>query len=387
MASITQLKQYVEDLKEQEWHMFHRMFSFNESRGFMYFPQEFVDSAYNILKEPGENVEQTIARIRSQTVIRTFNQYTGDQVLINTLRARKPGISSQDKEKLKKEVYETLEKTRGCDFCNPHTRTPSDLEVRIESSKCITAANLCGYDAANALLIFKEHNFLNYGEEEISQALDVARTWFREKNKKNANLIYPFIGWNCMKRAGASQDHGHMQLLLTSGKAYQEMEKLRIASEAYQAKFGRNYLREFSLIHRNLGLGFKYRCAEIIAPLVPKKDNDTYIIGENLSDLKEPITKVLKGFNDSGIFAFNGGIYLPPMNRTEGWSDMHQHIARIIDRGNPLRNGTDMAVMELLGTPVVGTDPFKTADLLKGFFDAREIEGRNINLAFNHINL
>ena len=104
-----------------------------------------------------------------------------------------------------------------------------------------------------------------------------------------------------------------------------------------------------------------------MAYLTPTKDKEILIVADSLEGLKEPTYKAIRCFiDDMGVFAFNLGLQMPPMDGQKRWENF-PYIARIDDRGNPLKDGTDFAGMELFGSKVIGSDPFKVVETLKNY--------------------
>jgi hypothetical protein len=370
VKEIKSLNRCVEELPILERELFNRIFLYTIGFAEMNIPESFSDRAYGYFKIGNETKEETLIRVRKQMIVRTINKYSGEQALFNELRTKKPGTDNTDRERKKDEIYNKIRETEGkCDFSSPKEFTPEDLEGRIEGYGCISATNAAAYDAANDMIIFREHNPLKFSREDIDTSFDVAKIWFEKEHKKNLERVYPFIGWNCLKRAGASQDAFHMHFLLTDRIHYGDIERLKNVSRLYELENSRDYFIDLYSVHKGLGLGFETESTRVFVSLTPKKDKEVWIIARNLDDLKKPIYGTTKCFIDEvGIFSFNVAIQMPPIQKRAGWEDF-PYIARIVDRGDPLKFGTDIAFMELFGTPVIGSDPFKVAETLRNYFN------------------
>lgn len=121
-------------------------------------------------------------------------------------------------------------------FASPSSKdTRAVLNLyRIETEDVVTASNLFKYCAPHhGLLLFKRHHPLDFTLTEVVQLLSCGALWFERAAAAAAALsedtssfpslqlgqsstsLHPFLLWNCMPRAGASQFHGHAQVALS----------------------------------------------------------------------------------------------------------------------------------------------------------------------------
>ncbi len=372
MNRITELAQLGVNLPENQRSLFNRIFEVSTYTGHLSIPDSFRKKVVAYFSQGSETEQQTIERISSQIIVGTFNRYTYEGALFNELRACKPGNKPEGTDKLRKAVLEYIEREHEeeikkyglCDLCHPVTHTPLDLPKRLERNGHVTIANAAKYDAANGMIVFRQYNPLEFGQEDFCDWMDLASMWFDEMNKQNPELVYPFLIWNCLPRAGASKIHGHMHVLLTGSFPYEGVKRLRLASQKYKSEGG-DYFDDLASVHREIGAGFPYKGRDVMAYLTPAKDKETLVLAKTFEDLKEPTFKVIRCFIEKlGVLAFNLGIQMPPLNEEPGWDDF-RYVARVVDRGNPLKHGTDFAGMELFGSKVIGSDPFRVADALE----------------------
>ena len=371
--NVTHLEKLVDELPDDKQEIFHRIFRVSTSIGDINLTDTFVAKAMTYFNENGESKEQTLERISSQLIVKTFNNYTLEGALFNELRTNKPGSKPESLAETRKKVFDYIEdelKKRACDFCEPEKFTPKDLPFRIKGKHCVTAANVAKYDALHGILIFNEHNPFIYNQEEFSDYMETGFNWFMQMYYRfKQAAAFPFLMWNCMPRSGASQIHGHMQLLSTGDMPYAEIERLRLAKERYRRDYNSDYLEDLFSIHESLGLGFQYNDAKIITCLTPVKDKETIISCDNVKALKESIYKISRCFIDRlGVFSFNLTVQMPSINCQRGWEGF-PYVARIVDRGNPLKTGADIGAMELYGSRVIGSDPYKIKEALENQYD------------------
>jgi ATP adenylyltransferase/5',5'''-P-1,P-4-tetraphosphate phosphorylase II len=80
----------------------------------------------------------------------------------------------------------------------------------------VTASNLFKYcQPCHGLVLLKRHHPLRFTLPELADLLLAAEGWFGRAAAEHPRARHPFLLWNCGARAGASQFHGHAQVLLS----------------------------------------------------------------------------------------------------------------------------------------------------------------------------
>ncbi len=79
---------------------------------------------------------------------------------------------------------------------------------------------------------------------------------------------YPETIWDSMPKSGASQIHTHLQASMGIGSYYGIMRRWLESSQLYYKDTRRDYLKDFVIIHRALGLTRTYNNVEVIFNLV-----------------------------------------------------------------------------------------------------------------------
>jgi hypothetical protein len=294
----------------------------------------------------------SVDAVRSQQTVRVTNTVTWEGALFNPLRARRPMQVRTGEGRLSSLVDET-----GDDFCRPLQSTPADLFGRVESEHAVTASNLAKGDALHAVIVFRRHNPLVFGEPEVVDYIDTALRWGQLAHAQQPAARYFFFVWNCLWKAGMH---------------YPKIEGLRRVALAYGQQYATNYFDDVIRVHRALGLAFRWRNVTVAVHLTPIKERETLLIAEALTDdLMRAVYRVLKSYRDaSGVSSFNVALYMRPIAEVaEDW----QHFPvmfRVVDRGDPRSYTTDVGGMELYAASVIGSDPFSVVrDLRAAFAD------------------
>lgn len=326
-----------------------------------------VSSATGTLIPP-EHMHRWIVRyfgsvesVSEQRVIRVTNQWTLDGALFNGLRAQRPLEAP-----IARDLAEQIQRSAPDPFDEPLWNTPEDVFGRIEGEYCITASNIAKYDGYHGVVIFREHDPLAFTRESVRDGFNVSKQWFDKCLELDSSAAYPLIMWNCLWKSGASIPHGHLQVSLTRGMHYGEVERVRQSAVRYRETHQRSYFDDLYAVHEALDLGRTINGIRVMANITPLKEKECVLLGATLDDtFSDVIYDVLATLTrDLNVASFNLVVWQPPFSDTgEDWSDMPV-IVRMVDRGNPLSRTADFGAMELYAASVVSSDPFRVAQAL-----------------------
>ncbi|HOW18365.1 MAG TPA: hypothetical protein PLC79_04955 [Phycisphaerae bacterium] len=361
--SILNLPDRIAGLPEREQARVRRLFEVGTRTGRLVVPESLAPKLARWYAAPGDTgPQQAIARASAQRVARTFNLYSGEGALFNELRARRPMQHGNTAD-----LDARIEKARqGCDFCDPLRMTTADTWGRITGASSVSAANASMYDAHHGMVVFGEHHPHRFGPEQVADYLDVAARWLHRSREEDPTLRYPFIMWNCLEKAGASQPHGHLQMLLTRDRPYARQAWMIRVADDYHRQTNARYWDDWLAAHESLGLVRRRGSVACVASITPIKEKEMLVIGGRRldDDFVGAVAAVLRCLIDRlGVLSFNVGLYLPPMDGDEGY-DLPL-IARCVDRGDPSRPTADVGAMELYGSPVVASDPYRVIEALE----------------------
>ncbi|HEY7059997.1 MAG TPA: hypothetical protein VII06_00850 [Chloroflexota bacterium] len=355
--AITDLVAALEQLPPGERARFDRLLHVSESTGLLVPP--------DAMRPWIESLFGSVAAVEEQKIVKITNLVTFEGTLFNALRSSRPMPTSAGDG-----LDEIASSNEGDPFCRPEHGTPEDIFGRIEGSHAITASNVAKYDAFHGVVIYDNHNPLQFSRDAIVDYLEVGLRWGEAALEADPAARYFFFMWNCLWKSGASILHGHAQVAATRDMHYAKVEHLRRAALAYRAGCGANFFQDLYAAHAVVGLTLERSGVHLMASLTPIKEKEVWLFAENVGpDLGEGIYRVLDCYvNQLGVASFNVVLYLPPLAPVaEDWSGFPV-IARIVDRGQ-LRNRTaDMGAMELYASSVVSSDPFKLMDYLRGTF-------------------
>lgn len=104
------------------------------------------------------------------------------------------------------------------------------VQCRVESQHVVTASNLFKYcEPCHGLVLFKHHDPLAFSQQQLGELLDGSQEWMLRAGAAHPAAHHPFFLWNCLHRAGASQYHGHAQVMLSSVRALNSPSPCHIA--------------------------------------------------------------------------------------------------------------------------------------------------------------
>ncbi|GAX74398.1 hypothetical protein CEUSTIGMA_g1846.t1 [Chlamydomonas eustigma] len=182
------------------------------------------------------SLKYNVAEDNRQQVMCITNKLTGGQTWFNEVRSKKPqtfkavstGASATSEQQMlpsnnptpeASATSSSLDTTNGgqnCDFCKWREMTAQDTFGRLEREHAVTGSNLFKYaEPCHGLVLFKHHDPLHFTEEQLKDFLIVSEEWYMKSHILHPDAAHAFLIWNCMARAGASQYHGHGQLMLT----------------------------------------------------------------------------------------------------------------------------------------------------------------------------
>ncbi|KAI8102976.1 hypothetical protein M9434_005764 [Picochlorum sp. BPE23] len=303
-----------------------------------------------------------------QHLISIKNQITSDVAWFNKERVKKP----QQFVQTSNQVSDMGVSKTSCDFCSWDALTAEDDFGRIEGEFCVTASNLFKYVGPyQAVCIFKHHDPLCFSLEMLSDMFSVSNAWFdkcyldyQNRNEKGVKgRLYPLMVWNCGGRSGASQVHGHSQLLASDRQfPLQEMLQRHIFNE-----YDGNYYHDLFQAHTEIGLSRgDVRRAGMFASLCPLKDREICIFGNDLTDAEfvKIVHCSLRAMIDIlDTSSFNVGVY----PRYEGGRMDQGVVCRIVSRGKQSSKSlaSDYGGMEVFtGASIIHTDPY---DYMKAY--------------------
>ena len=368
MDSIFELENYINKLKkddEELYRLFNRIYSFYSEIGTMKMVSSmelFALNNFGKKDESGniiESIQEVFDKLENQRILNIFNEWTCQGTLYNPLRSNRPGMS-RDHTKEKDKLQMLINNSRkNCDFCSPETNTPKDQFGRVRGKHSITAANIAKYDVYSSLVIFKEHNPLEFNLKEFSDYIETSFKWFEMVFKNDGKYCFPFFVWNCLPRAGASLIHGHAQILMTKDRPYARVESLRRACKNYKLHTNNEYFDDIYKIHKSIGLSHESGDVKLFASITPVKEKEITIISKRSPSTNEQtkriIFKTLRCLIDTlGVQSFNMSISCPSMIG----KDNFPYIIQIVDRGDISKSTADIGGMELFGSTVVSDDPY-----------------------------
>ncbi len=242
---------------------------------------------------------------------------------------------------------------------------------RVYGQQSLTASNIAKYDAHHGLVIPFSHNPLDFSAAKMRDCLEVAVQWFRKEYAVSNDAACPYLMGNILWRSGASLNHQHLQMTLSTGGNYPVVERQKSAGDAYSnyGSNGRNYFDDLFRAHESLGLGFRKHGSMVMAELTPKKEKGVMIIRwmpdwNRFPDIADSVDFVIQSYLVMGVQSFNLSFYLPALPRDNGWSRF-PNIVRFVDRDVLTKNTSDIGGMELAEIPVISTDPYKLMDELR----------------------
>ncbi len=305
----------------------------------------------------------SVDAVQRQRIVRVTNRVTLEGALFNTLRAQQP----IDAPLADTEIETLIENSIGGPFCHPLAGTPADSFGRIRGRWAVTASNVAKYEGWHGVIVFDEHHPLRFTLDQVCDYVDLGQRWARAAHESDPEACYPLFLWNCLWRSGASIVHGHAQVVVTRGVHFARVEAWRQAAVRYRDIHGDSYFSDLVAVHRALGMAVERGRATILPSLTPFKEKETHILAPTLDDdLKAALFLALQTFiKRLGVQSFNLVLYQAPLcDVQEDWRGF-PYIVRLIDRGEPQSNRSDIGSMEMFAQSVVTSDPFRVSEAIR----------------------
>lgn len=138
----------------------------------------------------------------------------------------------------------------------------------METPLSYSAANTFKYDKWHSLIVSRNHDPLNLKEEEIIDMYNLSLKWFEKVNSIDSSARFPELIWDAMPKSGASQIHTHLQVSMDDKNYYGVMRRWLEASQKYYKEYDRDFLDDFILVHKALGLAYEVDNCFVIFNLV-----------------------------------------------------------------------------------------------------------------------
>ncbi len=376
LPAITHLPELIAALPDEMRNIGERIFFIERVQGYTDPPpamQPWVERHFG-------NVEH----VRTQTIVKVTNLFTLEATLFNTLRGKRPHTGEQQEQHRDTALDQIIHDHASDDmFANPLHETTADVFGRIRGEHCITASNVAKYDGWHGLVIFDEAHPLRFSRAQLHDYFGVALRWLHTAHQHDPAARYPLIVWNGLWKGGASITHGHLQMSLSAGMPYAQVERWRRAAADYHAHYQRSLSDDLWQLSHALGLSIgASNAADAVrgyASLTPLKDREVVLMSTStstaaLNALWDATYTTLRTLIDAhGVRSFNLAVYLPPL----AWHTSHANspavepwytlpvLVRIVDRGDPLSRMVSIGSMEVFASSVVSVDPFAIAASLR----------------------
>lgn len=318
---MAELIQKISQLNSSYKILFERIFEIKIEKAEIYFPK--------ILKGKYKDAE-------NQEIIIIRNKILYQETHFNIWRSKR--------KEPKKELTKLAEEYDP--FCDVINFTPQDEFGRLENESAITAANLAKSSKNHSLVIFKKHNF---DQNDIKNSFLLAHQWFLNFKEEIKIII-----WNYGYRSGASIFHPHLQIFALDYlplKIDYFFQQLKI----YQNKYQSDYLNDYFLLAKELGLAKNFNQLNIIVNLTPFKDDEIFFFSKNFYDNVNSLSELIFSYYKLGIENFN--LFLIETKESL--------LGFLVNRGESGKINSDIGSLEIYSFSVVGSNPF---DLAKKLF-------------------
>jgi hypothetical protein len=382
---------------------FSRLFTISKRSAEVVVPPAFQDRVRGMFASYPGGTEK-LDFIEKQMIVTTYNRMTEEYSLFNEVRRYRPGYQERLSPDKDIEVNSAIMKNAGpntCDFCSLE-RTAEDVFGRVYGKHCYTASNVAKYERWHSLLIAREHHPLNITRDMMVDYIETAHAWFAQAHRRDPTARFPHIMFDAGARASASQPHQHLQMSLTANRYFTRAEHTRLAAVDYfeghfgagpngeAAEQGHSYWADLVSAHEGLGLALRFNRSAVLSYITPIKERELVVVTESSHSpcFGALIAAAINTLTDGvGTRAFSMAVTLEPYGvpvtrRGRRAANVpYPALARIVDRGSPLDQRSDVGAMEFYGANNIGADPFGAvphlASRVRALWDAASAAGHD----------
>jgi len=181
-SAVTELDTMVESLTPEEKGLFHRLFHFSTTTGYLYPPE----SMRGWIEERFGSAQAVV----SQKIVKITNLITFEGALFNRLRACRP---IEFRENLCVEHSIVAPSDNHDPLGHPERNTHGDTFGRVEGEYCVTASNIAKYDGMHGLVIFHDYDPVSFSREKIIDYIDTGRSWAEKAHEIDPEAKYYLV--------------------------------------------------------------------------------------------------------------------------------------------------------------------------------------------------
>ncbi len=268
-----------------------------------------------------------------QSIEHRVDPLTGRLSVVRSGREALSWLFVNDDKKVKEIAEKTLER---CFFCPDRIIKftplfPSNLisTGRFNVGEAWLFPNLFAHKEYSAVVVLSKKHFLRpeeFTDELLLNGLIAALFYIKKVHERYPAVEYAEIGCNYLFPAGSSVVHPHIQPLMSDIPCFLVKELLS-SSRNYWDKNSSNYWRDLIETEKVLDERYigKIGNVEFYTPFAPfgedevhgvilDKSNFLELVEDDLQNLANGLSKILKGYADKDILSFNFGLYSGPLN-------------------------------------------------------------------------
>lgn len=298
-------------------------------------------------------------------ILMVTNRFTSETATFNPMRSmrlKRPDSSYRE------QILKIIEDSKvGCDFCVSN-KTLEDSFGRIswKKSNIFTAKNAFRYFDYTSMIIPADiHSFLELDYVTFETMIaKVSVEWFEKTHKLHPDRTHPVIVWDFLAKAGASQVHPHINVLLGRGFYPGKWGHLDSVRMSYTADTNRDYLKDLITLHMSLGLGLKFKDAAVIVPIDPIRNREIWVIGsKNLDNWMWLLYVAYRTYIDElDVYCSSQSVALPTsvMTNTKVGKGGELMVGKLGARGDCMSCYSDVSSLELYSFNSISTDYYET---------------------------
>lgn len=319
------------------------------------------DATSSVMRLPRESVE-------NQTLVSLRDRLTGQEALVNTIRGSR---SAAVVPATPPDGMEFRRASADCRWCGEWHVRRSEMwrddwdHAGLDDDRIGTRPNWARQSLISGLAFGDErmHHLEALTESDFVGLFVVGEAYLANARRIHRLARYAMLYINGGPKSASSVEHAHVQIVARKGRHFAYAEEIA-------SRVPPDYWHRVRCAHEHAGLAVGGSGCSGWASLIPVKERDITATSRDVEEGARFMYRVWRrlarhGTRDFSLAAILSPGYLDPVHCPERFAHWPKVLWRFVDRGDPVVRHGDIGTMELFGSPVVASDPYHVARLLR----------------------
>jgi len=207
------------------------------------------------------------------------------------------------------------------------------------------------------------HDYLALDERQFEELVVAADEYVRAAHARML-ADYFVIALNGGPKSASSVAHAHLQVVGRRSRHFAYPERIVHSCPP-------DYWYDAGAAHERMGLGVAAGSSSGFANVCPTKEADFTVLSRSVVQSAPHVWALVRSLVARGTTSFSLAAIISPNHLSRATVDIRYAnwppvVWRFIDRGDVRGPQADIGTLELFGSTIVATDPYRVADALTG---------------------